>query len=242
MKAKLFSILLILSLFYGCSFEKTEWRIDSLFVQKIEGSSKLIYNFNAWGGRDSNLYGFIILDSTEKFKVEVENILPIYQLSGIPNKLNIEGVTHDCYGTCGEPYYKSTSILKPMKIDITNNQGINLITRTYQYKGYSESSNSGRFQFDKFKETKDSLYFYNLNDVESMEEYHLDELRIKKGEIYLYVNKNNEIDKINAQVVQLSPKIKSLIKISNFTLTPKYKVRNEDLSQRGIFREIKLIK
>ena len=240
MKVKLFSILLMIFLLYGCGFGRNEWTIDSLFVQKIEGSSKVIYNFSAWGGRDSNPHGFIILDSTETFKVDVKNILPIYQLPEIPNKMSIEGVTHDCYGTCGEPYYKSSTIYKPMKIDVTNEKDINLTTRIYQYKGYSESSSGGRFQFEKFKETKDSLYFYNLNDIESMEEYHLDELKIKKGEIYLYLNKKNEIDKIIANAVELNPQTKSIIKISNFTLTPKYKLKNQDLSQRGIFREIKL--
>lgn len=240
MKVKLFSILLIIFLLYGCGFGKNEWTIDRLFVQKIEGSSKVIYNFSARGGLDSNPHGFIILDSTETFTVDVKNILPIYQLSEIPNKMSIEGVTHDCYGTCGEPYYKSPTIYKPMKIDVTNEKDINLTTRIYQYKGYSESSNGGRFQFEKFKETKDSLYFYNLNDIESMEEYHLDELKIKKGEIYIYLNKKNEIDKIIANVVELNPQTKSIIKISNFILTPKYNLRNEDLSQRGIFREIKL--
>ena len=242
MKVKFSPITISLFLFYGCGFGKTEWTIDKLFVQKIEGSSKVIYNFSAWGGLDSNPHGFVILDSTETFEVEVNNILPIYQLSEIPNKMSIEGITHDCYGTCGEPYYKSSTIYKPMKTDVKNEKDINLTTRIYQYKGYSESSSGGRFQFEKFKETKDSLYFYNLNDIESMEEYHLDELKIKKGEIYLYLNKKNEIDKIIANSVELNPQTKSIVKISNFTLTPKYNLRNEDLSQRGIFREIKLTK
>src|SRR5690606_12122077 len=113
---------------------------------------------------------------------------------------------------------------------VKNEKDINLTTRIYQYKGYSESSSGGRFQFDKFTETKDSLYFYNLNDIESMEEYHLDELKIKKGEIYLYLNKKNEIDKIIANSVELNPQTKSIVKISNFTLIPKYNLRNEDLS------------
>ena len=242
MKVKFSPITISLFLFYGCGLGKTEWTMDKLFVQKIEGSSKVIYNFSAWGGLDSNPHGFIILDSTETFEVEVNNILPIYQLSEIPNKMRIEGITHDCYGTCGEPYYKSSTIYKPMKTDVKNEKDINLTTRIYQYKGYSESSNGGRFQFDKFTETKDSLYFYNLNDIESMEEYHLDELKIKKGEIYLYLNKKNEIDKIIANSVELNPQTKSIVKISNFTLTPKYNLRNEDLSQRGIFREIKVTK
>lgn len=242
MRFKFFSIPIILFLLYGCGFGKNDWTIDKLYVQKIEGSSKLIYNFSAWGGFDSNPHGFIILDSAETFKVKVENILPIYKLSEIPNKDNIEGVTHECYGTCGEPYYKAATIFKPMKVDVKNEKGISLTTRIYQYKGYSESSISGRYQFDKLKETKDSLFFYNLNDIESVEKYHLDELKIKKGEIYLNVNHKNEIIKIIASDVQLKPLNKSIEKISDYTLTPKYIMKNNELSQRGIFRDVKIAK
>lgn len=237
-----FSAIAISFLFYGCGFGKTEWTIDKLFVQKIEGSPNLIYDFSAWGGRDSNPHGFIILDSTQTFKVEVENILPVYQLSEIPNKTSIEGITHDCHGTCGEPYYKSIPVFKPMKIESQEIKGINLTTRTYQYKGYSESSNGGRYQFDKFIETKDSLYFYNLNDVESMEKNHLSELKVKKGEIYLYQNERKEIIKIIAREVQLNPETKSIEKISDYTLTPKYKTENHQFSERGVFREVKIPK
>lgn len=242
MKVKFLPITTLLFLFYGCGFGKTEWTVDKLFVQKIEGTSKVIYNFSAWGGLDSNPHGFIILDSTKSFKVEVEDILPIYQLSEIPNKNNIKGITHECYGTCGEPYYKSTAIFTPMKIDSTVIQGITLTTNVYQYKGYSEISNGGRFQFDKFKETKDSLFFYNLNDIESMEKIHLDVLKIKKGEIYLYQNETKEIVRIIAEEVKINQRTQSLEKISTFTLTPKYKMLSNELSERGIFREVKFLK
>lgn len=97
-------------LLYGCGFGRNEWIIDSLFVQKIEGSSKVIYNFSAWGGRDSNPHGFIILDSTETFKVDVKNILPIHNLSAIPNKGIIEGASHECLGTCGDELQKRSCL------------------------------------------------------------------------------------------------------------------------------------
>ncbi|KIA83948.1 hypothetical protein [Kaistella jeonii] len=242
MKIKFLPITILLLFFYGCGLGKTEWTIDKLFIQRIEGTSNVIYNFSAWGGLDSNPHGFIILDSTETFEVDVQNILPIYQLSEIPNKMNIEGITHDCYGTCGEPYYKSIPIFKPMKIESSDFSGITLTTLIYQYKGYSESSNGGRYQFDKFKETKDSVYFYNLNDIESIEENHLDELKLKKGEIYLYQNERKEIIKMIAKEVQLNAKTKSIEKISDYILTPKYKTENNQLSERGIFREAKIPK
>jgi len=228
-------------MFYGCNFIKTEWKIDEIYMQKIEGSSKVIYNFSAWGGLDSNPHGFIILDSTETFQVDVENILPIYQLSDIPTKSNIDGITHDCYGTCGDPYYKSVPIFKPMDLKKTKIEDIELTSRIYQYKGYVEHTRGlERYAFEKFKETTDSLFFYNLDDVESMNGIHLYELKIKKGEIYIQLNEKKEIKKIIADEVTLNSKTKSIEQIRHIFLTPKNKIINNEISERGIFREVKI--
>ncbi|ASK30650.1 hypothetical protein CEY12_11235 [Chryseobacterium sp. T16E-39] len=210
-----------------------------MYRQKIDGTSKVIYYFSAWGGRDSNPRGFIILDSTKQFQVEIENILPIYQLSQIPNKTNIEGITHDCYGTCGELYYNSKPVFRPMKVDISSENGFKLKTRIYQYKGYSEHNRGlERYVFEKFKETKDSLIFYNLDDVESMNGIHLDTLKVKKGSVYLLFNKKNNIKKINVDNVTLNFKTNSIEEIRHIALTPKNEIKNKELSERGIFREL----
>jgi len=243
MKIKTFTLISFLFVLTSCGFGKTEWRIDKLYKQKIEGSSKVIYNFSAWGGLDSNPHGFIVLDSTKQFEIDVKNILPIYQLSEIPSKTNLEGITHDCYGTCGEPYYDSTPIFKPMKVDVTSENGIKLTTRIYQYKGYSEHDRGlERYVFEKYTETRDSLYFYNLDDVESMDGIHLDELKVKKGEIYLSSNVNKEIEKIIVDDVTLNPKTKSIEQIRHIYLTPKKKLKDNEISYIGIFREVKISK
>lgn len=241
MKIKLFFIFSIFLIFYGCGFGKAEWEIDQLYVQKIGGTSNVIYNFSAWGGRDSNARGFIVLDSAETFQVDIQNILPFYQLSEIPDQDGIEGITHDCYGTCGDPYYNSVPIFKPMKTEQTKVNDIKLTTRVYQYKGYSEHTRGlEKYVFERFRETKDSLFFYNLDDVESMNGKHLDQLKVKKGEIYIDFKKNNEIKKIIVNEVQLHPKTKSIDGIRDIFLTPKNKIYNNEISERGIFRVVKL--
>lgn len=238
MKIKLFSIIPIFLTFYSCGFGKPEWKIDQLYVQKIEGTSKVIYNFSAWGGLDSNPHGFIILDSSKTFKVEVEKILPFYNLSNIPTKSDIEGVSHECYGTCGEPYYKSIPIFKPMKTENTKEGDINLKNRIYQYRGYSEHDNGlQRYVFEKFQETKDSLFFYNLDDIESINGLHLNELKVKKGEVYLQLNKDKNIIKVIVDEVTLHPKTRSIEQIRHVYLTPKHKISNYEISERGIFRQ-----
>lgn len=233
--------LLSLFLIYGCGKGLGEWSISSLYAQKIEGTSKILYKYDAWGGRDSNANGFIILDSTESFKIDLPNELPFYNLSEIPNKINIEGVTHDCYNSCGDDYYKSTPIFKVMKTENDINNDINIITRIYQYRGYSEkTSGLERYVFESFKETRDSLFFFDLNDVESMNGQHLDELKVKKGEIYLIENKNNEIEKIFIKEIKLANKTKEFVHDRDVFLTPKHKTNSSQFSERGIFREVKI--
>ena len=240
--AFIFSFLLIC--FCSCGFDKIgQWDISELYAQKIQGTSKILYKFDAWGGRDSHVNGFLILDSTKNFKIDLENNLPFYNLSDIPNKAIIEGITHECYNSCGDEYSKSQPIFKPMKIDNSKSNNINIETITYQYHGYSER-NKGleRYVFEKFVETVDSLFFFNLNDVESMNGIHLDNLRVKKGEIYLQQNENAEIKKIIVEQQTLNPTTKEFIKGMTFFLTPKSTIFTRNFSEKGIFREVRVPK
>ena len=89
----IFSILIFI--LYGC--ESPKWNISELYAQKIEGTSKILYKYDAWGGRDSHVSGFIILDSTKPFEIDLKNNLSLLNLSEIPNKEKIEGIAHECY-------------------------------------------------------------------------------------------------------------------------------------------------
>ena len=228
----------------SCVFEKIgQWDITKLYAQKIEGTSKILYKYDAWGGRDTNANGFIILDSTETFKIDLNKELPFYLLSDIPNKSKIEGITHECYNSCGEDYYRSRPLYKPMKIDKSQSNNISVECIIYQYRGYSEKQGGlERYVFEKFIETKDSLFFYNLNDVESMNGIHLNELKVKKGEVYLQQDKKGEIKKITIEQVSLNPKTKEFIDGRTCYLTPKHKTLINEFSERGIFREVKISK
>ncbi|RXM56712.1 hypothetical protein, partial [Chryseobacterium sp. CH1] len=45
--------------------------------------------------------------------------------------IDIEGIMHDCYGTCGDAYYNSVSIFKPMKTEEEKVNDIKLTNRIY---------------------------------------------------------------------------------------------------------------
>jgi hypothetical protein len=241
---KAFYLVLILST-YGCGTElfESKWKISSLYAQKIEGTSKILYKYDAWGGLDANASGFIILDSTVNFKIDLKNELPFYYLSAIPNKLNIEGVTHECYNSCGEDYAKSKPIFTPMKTGNHTDNTINILTRTFQYRGFSEKRvGLERYVFSEFIETKDSLIFYNLEDIESLNGIHLKELRIKKGEIYLEKDKNLEMKKLRVYEVKLNTKTSEIESLRTIDLKPLKKIMASEISERGIFRQLEIPK
>ena len=155
MKDKIMILFISVILLSGCGFEKlAEWDISELYAQKIEGTSKILYKYDAWGGRDSHVSGFIILDSTQTFKIDLKNTLPFYNLSAIPNRSKIEGIKHECYNSCGEEYHNATPIFSPIKIENSDSEGIGLITKIYQNRGLSERDRGlrGDFIFEKFTE------------------------------------------------------------------------------------------
>ena len=56
----------LLILISGCLGYPTEWDIE-LWEQKIENSNLSVYKFDAWGGRDSNVSGLKIIESSKGF-------------------------------------------------------------------------------------------------------------------------------------------------------------------------------
>ncbi len=150
---RIYYILLFSLLLSGC--DRT-WDIV-LYEQKIENSSKILYNYDAWGGRDSNINGFVIKDSTEIFKVNVQELLAIHYLINTPDKSNIRAVTFTSFedSISGEQVRYT-----PLKVSKNTENDISVFINKYQYKGFSER-NQGyeEYNFEKFNETRDSIYF-----------------------------------------------------------------------------------
>ena len=241
MKDKIMILFISVILLSGCGFEKlAEWDISELYAQKIEGTSKILYKYDAWGGRDSHVSGFIILDSTQTFKIDLKNTLPFYNLSAIPNRSKIEGIKHECYNSCGEEYHNATPIFSPIKIENSDSEGIGLITKIYQNRGLSERDRGlrGDFIFEKFIETRDSIYFFNLNEVKYVDNKHLDELKLKKGEVYLTKNENDEIISIVINQTTINPANNEIIEAGTYFLSPENKISISAFSNRGIFKQV----
>ena len=95
----------------------------------------------------------------------------------------------------------------------------------------------GTFEFENFKETKDSVIFYNLNDIKSVEFQHLDSLNFKKKNIVIRQNKNFEIISIDIEDLMLSKTTNEIISNKTYFLTPKKKIKSNLFSNYGVFKE-----
>ena len=70
----------------------------------------------------------------------------------------------------------------------------------------------------------------------------LNELRVKKGGIFLHQNEKGEIQKIIVEEAILDSKTKEFLDGRNITLTPKNRTLDKEFTSRGIFREVKINK
>lgn len=221
--------LLFFPFLYSCGYG--EWEI-TLYAQKIEGTSKILYKYDAWGGRDSHKAGYAILDSTEKFEVNQINKLPISYLEAIPNGNYLLGVDFE------KPKKIKRQLFTPIKNSNTSEQDIEIKTKMYQYSGFM-SRNGGyyEYEFESFKETRDSLFFYNLEDVKSLKPKQLGNLKFKKRNVVIMQYANKEVIAIRIEDLILSNN-NELISNITYSLIPKKKLNSNQFTAYGVFKEI----
>ena len=165
--------------------------------------------------------------------------MPIQNLQEIPSKTIIKGVSAYCDNSCGANYYKTAPIFSPVKKEITLNQGFKLINNVYQFRGFEDRTiGLWDLQFQSFKETKDSLFFYNLDDVESVDRFHVDSLKFKKIDVDIVLNKNKEVVKIIIEDLVVNKNSDEIISSHTHFLTPKTKLYSDSFSDYGIFKDV----
>ena len=227
-------LLLSFPFLYSCGYG--EWE-TTLYAQKIEGTSKVLYKYDASGGRDSMVSGYLILDSTEIFEVDLPKNLPFSYLVEIPNKEYILGVDFE------EPDYENLDnnqkkIFTPIKNLNTGEQNIEIKTKIYQYSGFmSRNGGYDEYEFESFKETRDSLFFYNLEDVKSLKPKQLENLKFKKRNVVIMQYANKEVIAIRIEDLILSNN-NELISNITYSLIPKKKLNSNQFTAYGVFKEI----
>lgn len=209
-----------------------EWS-TTLHSQKIEGTSKILYKYDAWGGMDSHSFGYVLLDSTETFEVNQSKNLPISYLEDIPNRNYILGVEFE------QPKNTNQYVFTPVKINNMEEDGIGIKIKTYQNSGFlSRTQGYEEYQFESFMETRDSIYFYNLDDVKIMKPRHLNFLKFKKRNVLINQDINSVISNIVVEDLLISIRNSEIISNKTYSLTPKKKMKSNQFSNQGVFKEV----
>lgn len=218
----------------ACNSGLGKWDVG-YYEQKIEGTSKAIYKYNAWGGRDTHVYGYAVLDTTEVFSISNISQLPIYRLNGIPNSKVINAIKRNWPE---EENIKLT--LEPIDdLEIIDSEIIIAVKKYQSAALYQQERGGGHtFEFSSFLETRDSISFYNLDDNESIYALHLDTLTVLKGNILIGQNENKEIKQILVEDLNISNDGKNtLLSCRTYFLKPKNRTTSDQFSDYGIFKQ-----
>lgn len=222
-----------------CSCGKHEWYDKTVYLQKIENSSNILYKYSAWAGRDGHFVGLILLDSIDNFEINDSNKLPFLSLKDIPNKNTIKGFTTNYPKTSGTEYYKTKPIYTPINNQETKEKGIVVSNSIYQYRGYSEKSGGyNKLIFENFKETKDSLFFYKIYNYRNPNSKFSDVLKFKKLNITIYQKKDKLVQSIDIEDTQISKTNNKIISNIKYSLFPNKKIKSNQFSNYGIFKQI----
>jgi len=116
---------------------------------------------------------------------------------------------------------------------------IHITNIIYQYKGFAERDGGFEsFQFENFKETRDSLWFYNLNEFEHGNRKHVDSLKFKKSYVAISQDKNSNITMIVIEDLIIDQPSNEIISNITYHLTPKTNLNSNRFSDYGIFKEV----
>ncbi len=159
-----------------------------MYIQRIPNSSKVIYDYDAWGGRDSHQFGIVIMDSTEDFEVNKVWNLPISYFTEVPNSSRIHAISL-------QNADDDSIALHPIENQEIRVSDISLVINKYKkYNGYSDAGCIlNEYQFQTFKETKDSLYLFGLQEIFGGNLEGKDDVGFKKANIKLIADSNGKL-------------------------------------------------
>ncbi len=233
-------------MFYGCN---PSWDV-TLYSQKIRGSKKIIYHYDAWGGRDSHQSGFAILDSTEEFDMSKIISLPGSHFAEVPNKDYIKLIQ---VNNSENPTTPNDTILTPSRHYFKNIKGIKFEVIEYNSTYGSSPMNTGmmEYEFETIKETNDSLTFefvvHKFGGIKLPSRF-----SFPKGNITLL---EDTLGRVNRVVVEKFIKMKgeiykptkrlelvpnqAIIGFATFHFIPKKLINASELTNEGIFKQVR---
>jgi hypothetical protein len=226
-----------------------DWNTD-LYVQRIPNSSKVIYDYDAWGGRDSHQFGIAIMDSTEGFEINKVRNLPISYFTEVPNNSRIHAIS--LQKADGE-----NISLNPIVSKDTRVSDIDLKIDSYEeYSGYSDAGCIvNEYQFQEFKETEDSLYLFGLKKIFGVNLEGKESVGFPKGNIKLIADSNGKLMRLEikelfkgkankhkykkgtAEVIEKTEN-SPVVCLRSFYFKPLKSIYSNDFTDYGIFKPL----
>lgn len=239
--------IVLLILLLSCS----PLEVDELYIQRIEGTPLVIYDYFASGGLDTMVSGYTIQDSTKIFKIYKIKELPISNFIEIPNNKRIETI-HTV-----SPNDKTKISLNTFKKDSLLIDDLKVRFSIYErFQGTTiPSCNLTSYEFDSFTETNDSLFFFGLSKTWESSPDLPNGVSFKKGNIKLVGTKagivgrvvieefirtlgvrkiykygSNELDRIEEN--------KPIICVKSYYFNPRNELLKSEFSDYGVFKRI----
>lgn len=251
--SKPFPLIIILTFLTGCSnyTDNKNVRPQSLYRQRITNSSLVIYDFSFAGGfvTSSDYKGFAVLDSNISFSKDRINKLPCTYFGTRPTNSILKMIDIN-YGQT--PRTEKDTLLIPVKSYSNNVANLEVDVTEYNDTYGSATTSTGlmEYEFDRFKETPDSLTFYNVTKKFGGRQFP-STVSFVKGNIKIIDSTNYDIryiqiDQVIIQRGDIYKPTKPLELVPNqpvlgmatYYFYPRTAIKSTDLTDYGIFKRV----
>ena len=192
------------------------------------------------------------MDSTEIFKLNSARKLPIYYLSDIPNRKQINSIG------LKKAINNDSITLKIIESKNIQNNGIDIkVDYLEGYSGYSDATCLlNKYKFDTFKETDDNIYFYGVEKVFGNNIKNTTKVSFQKGNIKLITDDNGKLFRVEIRELfkdnatkfkykkgtnEMTEKITNspVVCVRTYYLIPKNEMNESEFSNYGIYKRVR---
>ena len=204
-----------------------------IYKHKIEFSPNILYKVSVWKNRDNHIWGYIVLDSNDKLDLKSINPMQLDYIKNVPNKNKI-GFIHLTDIDTPSKYL----MFCPYDKIILKKNNISLEIEKYEKNSFlSRSSGYYLYDFSNYKETKDSIFFYNLSNLNDSTSERLSVIKFLKSNIYISIDEGNNVKKMLINELIISNRNNEIISNKTFCLFPRESIKSDKFSDMGLFKQ-----